>query len=68
MPSTLIVTTPPVVEPNFKLKDLGYYLKLSLLGYNRENITMKVVNGNLALIASGGGLEGNEAVLLRQNS
>lgn len=61
-PPTFIVSAPPVVEPSFKLKDLGYILKIPLLGYKRENITAKVVNGNLALIASCGGLEGNEAV------
>lgn len=61
-PPTFIVSAPTVVEPSFKRKDLGYILKIPLLGYKRENITAKVVNANLALIASCGGLEGNEAV------
>lgn len=59
--STSFIVSSPVVEPTFKLKDLVYTLRVPLLGYKRESITAKIVNGNLAIVASDGGLEGNEA-------
>ena len=54
--------TPIVVEPKFKASGPGYSLKLSLLGYDRESVSVKVVNGDLVIMASGGGLEGDESV------
>jgi HSP20 family molecular chaperone IbpA len=61
--TTYIASTTPVkVEPKFKVSGPGYSLKLALLGYERESVSVKLVNGDLAIMASGGGLELDENV------
>lgn len=54
---------PLVVVPSFIGTDEGYELVLSLLGYDRDSVSVKLIHSNiseLAITATNGGLDGKE--------